>query len=216
MPPKTMPNNQRKRKGKVFKPLPSRPLAFDPRITTAKRFRYICGTATTFALSFYDLFFLLATPFSATVISSLISAIRIRKIQVWQTGTIPTTGGPGTITMLIKNTGAGGIGIKPIILTDTSQSNNTFARLQYIPNKASVFGSWQNTINTTTISTLAEIDFDINVGDTVDFLVEYLWNTGDPIVTATYATSGITTNQIFGAELPTASGQLLPMLKNTI
>jgi len=207
-------NKQKKPKTKkkmkrVFEPMPNKPPTYDPKMVFRKTFRYQQNDTTALtAIDTQDLFFMVSTPVSTGNIVSLISALRLVSIKLWQTG---TTTGPGSISIEAQNTGTG-LGVKPIILSDTSYSPNTFARLTYVPNKLSTLGMWQNTISTTGISGFGRIDITANQGDIMDITIDLMMNNSatDFVLGSTYTTSAPIGN-IIAAKLPVDDTNWTPL-----
>jgi len=188
---------------KKFKPMIPKPPQFDSKIGVTKKFRYQCNTTGTAEITFIDLMFVLSIPISGTNINSALCAFKLKRVEIWQQGTV--TGGPGTVSIQVENTAVGGIGAKPIILTDTSYNANTFARLTYVPTKMTTQGSWQNVVSTSTISSGgATISVAGNAGDILDITMDIILNTGTALLVEGY-TQSIAAGSLFCPNIPIAT-----------
>lgn len=184
---KNKPQKQKNSKILTRKPMPSKPPAFDAKIVKRQRFRFTLNTPNnttsgTTTISYTDLFFLTGLVVSTTQRNSAFESIILNKIQLWQTGSASTSGGPtsvtfsgpGTISLKTDTTSQGGIGSKDISLTDTSYNANSFAKLTFVPPKNSVFAMWQSVGATSSTTANSTITIAAINGDIMDIVITYV------------------------------------------
>jgi len=189
--------------------MPSRPPPFEANIILKKRFRYTCTTTGTSTFTFIDLFSCLADNFNPGVAAySLFCAIKLRKIQLWSTGTAS-----GTISIQVVNLTAGP-GAKPILLSDTSYNAAQIAKLCYVPNKQSILGDWINTMSTTQITANPTFAIEASNGDTMDITLETILNTNQltPALNLPTTSSTASGNVIDAFSIPLAAPTWIPIL----
>jgi len=209
---------RRKKKGIRTRPKPKpmvpKPPSFDPNLIYKHRFRYTAGDTNTCTLTCVDLFYILTTntDTATTTTNSCFSAVRLRKIQIWQTGSVN-----GTIA-LQANPNSAGQGGKIVMLTDTSYNAASIARLTYVPARMTAIGEWQNAMTTTTITNNWSIELKFNGGDIMDIIVEFIMDTNAALASLSlnYGTNTPSGGQLQSVDLPVASPHWVPYLTTLI
>lgn len=198
---------------------PPKPPQLDIKVQARHTFRYFNSAAgpgsSTANILLTDLFSaLMMVTVNASTQVSLITALKLNRIRLWQSGILATTNNLiATIAFEIDNISSStGFGIKPINITDTSYNANTMARLTYKPNKSTPYAQWQNTTTTsTTTGTGLQMKVTAFPGDIMDITVDFLLNVNDPVLAISLA-NGPVTGRIIGASIPLASPSWTPLI----
>jgi len=168
-----------------------RPFEFSPITNVKKTFRFICTASGNSPWKTIDLFNLQCIVTSGTTIVSTLQGIELKKIRIWQTGTV--TGGAGTISLSTINETAGNVGEKPINKSDQSNNQSQIAYLMFKPIKGTSLGSYQNVLTGSTTTGGTTITIGANTGDTLDVTVLYqlnnTLNAADKYLVTTYTTT---------------------------
>jgi len=205
---KNNPRNLRKQKRKTQ---PTQPIEIVPKIQIKHTFRLTATTATTPAapvtFTFTDLFGLLAINIvAATSGVSILSAVRLKRIDIWGTGP-PVAAQASTVSLEIDNTTNNtGIGIDPVSLINTSYSQVSFAKIRFVPGKLTPHGMWQNSGTTAGDSGSGlQIKVSANIGDTMDITILARLATRDPQLAIASASTSAVLGNLGGFGIPTAT-----------
>jgi len=199
---------------------PSKPPQLNIKVEARHTFRYTNTSAgpgsSTATILLTDLFSsLMMVTVNASTQVSLITALKLNRIRLWQAGQNNggSQAGPGTIAFEIDNISSStGFGIKPINITDTSYVAAQMARLTFKPNKNTPFAQWQNTTTTTTTTgTGLQMKVTAYPGDIMDITLDLLFNVNDPVL-AVSLSNGPVTGRIIGAAIPLASPSWTPTI----
>jgi hypothetical protein len=206
--PKKKKNMMPGRAMKKHKPMPTKPPNFEAKISKKHTFRFTSSASGIAIISTQDLFAtLLVNAVPQTSAVSAYTALKLRKVCLWQTG---NTTGQGTVSLEANNTMAG-IGAKPVLLSDTSNNNSSIARLTYVPNSLSTLGQWQNVITNSSISGGGELIITANQGDTMDITLEFYLNTDNDTYLNVAYTSLNPYIELIGCPLPVSSPKWTPV-----
>jgi len=187
---------------------PKDPPTRNTKLFMTHTFRYQCVSANIANISAADLFGMLSVvvvPSSAGI--SLMSAIRLRKISIWQTGVLTT---PGVAVIDLEPTVvAGAYGTKPVILSDSSFSANQYARIVFVPSAKTQIAAWVNTYSGSDTTGDYQFNINANVGDTMDIKIDFCLNVNDPTITSVSSTTAV--GRIYGTPLPQTTAIWTPV-----
>jgi len=153
---------------------PPYPPPFNAAIQFKHRFRFLVTDSRTTTFNSYNLIMLLvySNGPSSNQLNSIITAVRLRKIYVWQNG--------GTVSVEFQSTNTANVGNRPAVTSDTSYGQTYLTKVCAVPPKMSAAAQWQNIVSASTPTMGATFIITCQTGATVDIVMDVVLQNGDP------------------------------------
>jgi len=201
-------NNTKRNKGKrpprSSNACPMFPPPFNAAIQFKHRFRFeVAGTSantTNFTSTNLIMLLVYANGPNSNQLNSIITAVRLRKIYMWQNG--------GTVSVEFQSTASANVGNRPTVISDTSYGQTYLAKVCAVPPKTSAAAQWQNVTTGSSVTTGATFILTCSPNATVDVILDVVLQNGDPefIDTDGYQQNQ-TTGQLFLNALDNSASQ---------
>jgi len=165
-----------------------------------KRLRFSAATAGSSSISQNNLLQLLAVADTTTIARSILSGLRVRKVEIW--GPMSSSLAPvvASVEFISNNASLGG---PNMIFSDVSLGTSG-AYVSASPPRGSMAASWQNP-SSSTVMNLVYPQYAI-----IDVLVDIVLASGQPSVTGTFTTSA-SAGDVFEFNLDGVTGNLNPV-----